>query len=78
MYSGGPNDVVLSADPYVDASTYDYRLNGTASAGLLCRKAARPSNFGTHDETSDHTRISFLDVGAIQHKNTPVLLVSGV
>lgn len=55
----GPNDVILTADPYVNAGADDWNLNNTAGGGAAVR-AASLSNI-------DGTNIDYLDGGALQH-----------
>lgn len=41
--TAGPHDVTLSADPFVSASTHDFRLNTTAGGGAAVRAVGTPS-----------------------------------
>ncbi len=36
-YSGGANDTILTADPYVDSANGDFNLNATAGGGAILR-----------------------------------------
>lgn len=76
-FSASSSDVDLTVDPFVDASTFDFRLNGKALGGNLVRKAGFPKLLGTYPQSTGGTRSSFRDGGATQEKNTPTLLVSG-
>ncbi len=59
--SAGPNDVALSASPYVGAS--DFHLNDTAGGGSAVRGAAFPGAL------LDGVHSSYRDGGALQHQD---------
>ena len=55
------DSVQLTGDPFVDASSGDFRLNGTAGAGAACRGAATPTTYSGLSFTNKR------DIGAVQH-----------
>ena len=48
------NEITLTADPFTDASSYNFTLNDTAGGGALCRAAGSRA---------------FRDIGALQHED---------
>lgn len=59
----GANDIILSADPFVDSATNDFRLNNTAGGGAACRAATRQM-------LNSSPVINFKDIGAFQHEDS--------
>lgn len=57
------NTVSLTADPFVDSASGDFRLNTVSGGGAACRAAGTPSAF-------DATNLSYRDIGALQHQDT--------
>jgi len=55
------DNVDLTADPFVDVSSGDFRLNGVSGGGASCRSAATPTTY------SGLTFASKQDIGAVQH-----------
>ncbi|MBT8200808.1 MAG: hypothetical protein KJO36_09845 [Acidimicrobiia bacterium] len=58
------DEVDLTADPFVNASSNDFRLNNVSGGGRSCRAAAIPTDWNL-DGTTDN----YGDVGAMQAKN---------
>lgn len=56
------HDVILSADPFVNAAGGDFKLNNTAGGGAACRAAGYPG-------TLPGGLIGYLDMGALQHED---------
>lgn len=61
------NSITLTADPFVDAANYDFRLNNTAGGGALLRNAGY--SFWPFSTTSYH------DLGIAEAKDTEVTAV---
>ena len=60
-WSGRSSDVILTADPFTDASAGDYSLNTTAGGGAACRGAINPFEF-----TPIVSPVGYGDIGALQ------------
>lgn len=58
----GANDVTLSGNPFTNAASNNFALNGTLGAGSSCRAAAFPgaTAYGT----------GYIDSGALQHQDS--------
>lgn len=63
--------IALSASPFIDASSNDFRLNNITGAGNLCRNAAYPR--GT---LLDGTHTNWKDIGAISGRK-PKIIAAG-
>lgn len=59
-------DVILTADPYVNAANGDFRLNNTAGGGAACRGAAPGSAWPGAAMTG------YGDMGAVQHQEQSI------
>lgn len=57
--------VTLTGDPFTNAASHDYTLNGTSGAGALCRAATKL--FG-----------GYRDLGAVQHQSSGGTLLTGL
>lgn len=64
-WSGRSGDVILTADPFTDASAGDYSLNTTAGGGAACRGAINPFEF-----TPIVSPVGYGDIGALQSDPT--------
>jgi|TARA_R100000149_G_scaffold31449_1_gene12086 hypothetical protein len=64
-WSGRSSDVILTADPFTDASAGDYSLNTTAGGGAACRGAINPFEF-----TPIVSPVGYGDIGALQSDPT--------
>ncbi len=58
--TAGPNDVTLSADPFVAKASNNFALNQTAGGGAACRDVGYPGVFPGAATTA------YLDIGAAQ------------
>jgi hypothetical protein len=58
--------IALSGSPFVDASTQDFRLNNTASAGASLRAAGYPATWAQ----ASASMANYLDIGAAQHQDS--------
>jgi hypothetical protein len=59
----GINDIVLTADPCVDAANGNFALNNTIGGGASCRAAGFPGIFAGNLTTG------YIDIGAAQHED---------
>ena len=64
-WSGRSSDVILTADPFTDASAGDYSLNTTSGGGAACRGAINPFEF-----TPIVSPVGYGDIGALQSDPT--------
>lgn len=64
-WSGRSGDVILTADPFTDASAGDYSLNTTSGGGAACRGANNPFEF-----TPIVSAVGYGDIGALQSDPT--------
>ena len=64
-WSGRSGDVILTADPFTDASAGDYSLNTTAGGGAACRGAINPFEF-----VPIVSPVGYGDIGALQSDPT--------
>jgi len=55
------DNVDLTADPFVDASSGDFRLNGVSGGGASCMSVATPTTYSGLSFTSKQ------DIGAVHH-----------
>lgn len=68
-YSGGtpflemPALITLTADPFIDGPNGNFALNFASGGGMLLRSKGYPTNFGSG------LTVSYLDIGAVQHKD---------
>lgn len=66
---GGDNDVTLTASPFADAASGDFRLNGVAGGGALVRSLALPHVDGINTD--------YLDGGAFRAPDSMTRVGSG-
>jgi hypothetical protein len=59
--NSGPNDVALTADPFVDGANYNFAPNATAGGGAALRAAGFPGTAATST--------GYLDIGPFQHQD---------
>jgi hypothetical protein len=64
-------DVTLTADPFVNASGGDFRLNGVAGGGLACR------GFGVPNRWPGLTIAGYPDLGAVQAQPGGIFVMEG-
>jgi len=62
------HDVVLTADPFIDVTNGDFRLNSNVGGGAACRGAGAPTTWPGNTLT-----VSAPDIGAVQHADTTVV-----
>ena len=67
--------VALSAAPFVNAASSDYRLNNAAGGGALLRAAGVPITLGPAWMTPWNTVANAADIGVYQHATPPLGLV---
>lgn len=63
-FIAGPNDVTLTADPFVDAPNGNFALNDTAGGGALLKALGYPGVF------PGGLTVGYPDIGAAQHQDT--------
>lgn len=68
----GPDDITLTADPFVDAASGDFRLNEAVGGGALLRAAGVPGTF------PGLTVTGAMDIGALQAGGTGTLAAGGL
>jgi hypothetical protein len=61
-------DITITADPWVNAASGDFRLNNTAGGGALLRGTGR--GYFLQTESGQSGTVSYPDVGAVQHEET--------
>jgi hypothetical protein len=65
-FSGGSNNVIVGADPFVSAITGNYSLNANNPGGAQVKAMANPGLFPGNAQLTK----SYLDIGAVQHADT--------
>ena len=66
-----PNNLILSANPFVDSSNGNFALNNIAGAGASVRGSGSPRVFPGFINT-----LSYIDPGAVQNINSPVTYIN--
>lgn len=70
LYGASIGNITLSADPFVNLAGNNLALNNTAGGGASCRAAGFPGAFPGGLTTG------YLDVGAVQHQDSPSTTIS--